>query len=245
MPEKQAQRLERIALRPWLRRILSALGVLFLVVGGYYAYSLRSTLNSYILPRSVTNEQRLRLKEYLDKQQPFAVHVEVVPNDPEAMEYAGQIFNALRDTNLDVNPPNHGGVESVQIPGLPEPKLTDKDPSGRPLYRDMNAFMEAEDQWIKYEVGRQVAERTYPDTGLGIHVRLTGQPVNPDPHHPTNESILADAFKYAGILVTAGGGEYSRSEQKIWVLVGHRPMRTEDSSSILAKLGGWLESIRT
>ena len=88
---------------------------------GYLIFSLRADVNKYVLPREVTKEQAEKLKHYLSARQPFGFSIEVVPNDQEASEYASELFNAFRQTDLDINPPNHGGPGPIK--GSP-PKKT-------------------------------------------------------------------------------------------------------------------------
>jgi hypothetical protein len=135
-----AARIEKLALNPRTR--IAA----FLVVVGYFAMQgvlftvhLRGDLDKYVIPRTVTGKQAEALKDYLSKREPFVVFVRVnSASDQEAMEYAAQLFNALRQTSWDVNPPNHGGpeilpdwatgiglciqVEDVGQPTNPDPK---------------------------------------------------------------------------------------------------------------------------
>lgn len=89
--------------------------VILLVVGyiSFYLlfqlYLLRTDINTYVMPRSITEEQAERLKEYLNKSEAHAVNIKYVPNDQEAADYAGQVFNAFRESKWDTDPPNHTG----------------------------------------------------------------------------------------------------------------------------------------
>lgn len=99
----------RIANNFWLRRIgtVIVLGYLVTMVLSF-ALSIRRDVDARVMPRQISKEQSQRLHDSLSHHS-FAVGVKVVQGDPEAMEYAAQIFNILRGTDLDVNPPNHGG----------------------------------------------------------------------------------------------------------------------------------------
>jgi hypothetical protein len=57
---------------------------------------LRSDLDSYVIPRNVIPWQADKLQSSLKGD--YAVAVKADPQDPEAMEYANQIFNAIRKT---------------------------------------------------------------------------------------------------------------------------------------------------
>ncbi len=187
-------------------------------------FSLKSDISMYLMPRSVTAEQSDRLKEYLSKRAAHAISVEVVPNDQEAMGYAGQLFMALRQTNWDIDPPNHGGPAFIHVPHLPKPKLSDLGNDGKPLYRDTSEYLQAHDEWLESEIDRSVTERTYPDIGLSIQVELVGQPINPDPKNPAPDEILRAAMQYAGIEV-GGGGTYNKDRYSVSLRVGHRPLQ--------------------
>jgi hypothetical protein len=75
--------------------------------------SIRSDLDRYLLPRTITRQQANDLKEYLSRRDLHAVRVKVVSGDQEADKYAGEVFGALRDTKWDVNPPEHWGPEAA------------------------------------------------------------------------------------------------------------------------------------
>ena len=69
------------------------IGIIFLS----YMHSFRKDLDMYVMPRSVTTEQSSALQRTLFAAPSDAV-VKIVASvaDPEAMEYAGQLFNAIR-----------------------------------------------------------------------------------------------------------------------------------------------------
>jgi hypothetical protein len=208
----------------------------------YTVFSLRSDFNKYVVPRVVTAEQADKLREYLSKKESYAVSIEVVPNDQEAMEYTGQLFNALRQTNWDINPPNHGGPNYIRIPRLRRPKSNDVGSDGKPLYPDNEKYLEGHDEWLESEIDRSITERTYPDVGLSIQVELPGQPTNTDPKHPTSEAILRDAMQYAGIEVNGSGLSAGRGKYSVVLRVGHRPLQlgTDIRQSAFFRLGRWI-----
>jgi hypothetical protein len=208
----------------------------------YTVVSVRSDMNTYVLPRVVTAEQADKLKDYLSKKEGYAVSVEVVPNDQEAMEYAAELFNALRQTNWDINPPNHGGPNPIRIPRLRKPRTDDVGTDGKSLYRDSNEYLEAHDEWLKSEMDRSITERTYPDVGLSVHVELAGQPSNPDPKRPAPDAILQDAMRYAGIRVDGGGSSADQGKYSVLLRVGHRPQHlgTDLRQSVFFRLGRWI-----
>jgi hypothetical protein len=211
----------------------------------YTVFSVRSDINKYVMPRVVTAEQADKLKDYLSKRSPFAIYVKVAPNDQEAAEYAGQLFNALVQTNLDVNPPNHGGPGGIQIPRLRKPKLNDLGVDGKRLYPNDDSYMAAHDEWLESEIDRAIAERTYPDVGLSIQVEEVGQPTNPDPKHPRPDAILQDALRYAGIEVNGSSGSENKEKYSVTLLVGHRPLKIEGSrvNSFRFKIARWIEGL--
>lgn len=223
--------------------VTAALGISILAAQMVYVvFSLRTDFNTFIKPREVTSEQSYKLKDYLSKREAYAVNVEVVQNDQEAAEYAAQLFNALRDTNWDINPPNHDGPHSIRIRRLPRPQFSDRGNDGKPLYHDINEFLKAHDAWIESEIDRTVSERTWPDVGLSIQVDMPGQPTNPDPRHPAPETILQDGLRYAGIEVNGGGGSADTGHYSVSLRIGHRPQKlgTNFEQSVFFRFGRWI-----
>lgn len=208
----------------------------------YTVFSLRADFNKFILPRGVTAEQADKLKDYLSKREAYPVNVEVVQNDREATEYASQLFNALRQTNWDVDPPNHGGPDVIHIPRLRRPEMGDLGRDGKPLYRNVDEFIKANNDWMESEIDRTITERMWPDLGLSIQVEIPGQPVNPDPKHPTADVVLQEAMRYAGIEVNGSGMSADRGTYKVSLRVGHRPLRmgTNLRQSIFFRMGRWI-----
>lgn len=208
----------------------------------YIVFTIRADINKYVTPRVVTAEQADKLKDFLSKKEPYAVSVEIVQNDQEAAEYAAEIFNALRQTNWDINPPNHGGPGPIRTPRLRRPRISDIGADGKLLYHNNDEYLEAHDEWLESEIDRSITERTYPDVGLFIQVELVGQPINPDPKHPTPDAILRDAMQYAGIEVNGGGGSADRGKYSVSVRVGHRPLQSGVAlkQSVFFRLGRWI-----
>jgi hypothetical protein len=225
-------------------------GAVFLLLGyftasaGMYMHSLRSDIDMYITPRSITQTQSEKLRDYLSKYEANAVSVRVVQHDPEAMEYAAQLFNAMRQTNWDINPPNHSGPEYQHLETTQkEPKVRDLDANGKRLYKSTDEYVEAHDAWFETKISNKIAEQNYDATGLCVEVEMTGQPVNPDPRHPAPESILQDGLRYAGIEVNCSGGAYSRSKYAMYLLIGHRPHIIGNQEPVLRKIGRWIERL--
>jgi hypothetical protein len=92
--------------------VFLAFGVLTYIV--ISLHELRSDLNEYVLPRTVTATQSADLLEYLSHHEPHSVTVKVYvspyipsnlspsPSDQEATIYAGQLFTALKNTDWRV-----------------------------------------------------------------------------------------------------------------------------------------------
>jgi hypothetical protein len=177
--------------------------------------SLRSDLDAYVTPRTVSKEQTDKLRGYLSRHDAYAVSVRVVQHDQEAMEYAAQLFNAMRQTNWDINPPNHDGPGYIRFPmTASKPKPNDVDLDGKPLYRNNEDYLNVRDAWLEMEMSNKIAEQLNDNTGLCIEVEMAGQPTNPDPRHPTPDSILQDAMRYAGIEVNCSGGAADRANMQ-------------------------------
>jgi hypothetical protein len=64
--------------------------------------AIRGAVARYVLPRVLTEKQTGDLQEYLSKRKSHGITVKVSPLDSEAIGYASQIFNALKQTNWDV-----------------------------------------------------------------------------------------------------------------------------------------------
>lgn len=57
--------------------------------------ALRTDIDTYVMPRSVTQKQADDLREYLSHHDKYALTVKVNPLDAEAREYAAQLLNGL------------------------------------------------------------------------------------------------------------------------------------------------------
>lgn len=67
-----------------------------------YLHSLRETLNTYVMPRVVTQEQAARLRKFLSAHPSnVKVNVDVSAADPEALEYAAELINAIKAGGWD------------------------------------------------------------------------------------------------------------------------------------------------
>jgi hypothetical protein len=107
----------------WITRVplnlMGVVGVWMLVALLVYTlHDLRSDLNEYAMPRSVTQKQYSDLREYLSKRVPanFPIMVMAEPTDPEAVSYAAQLGDALTRAGWEAtccrtpNHPLHDGV---------------------------------------------------------------------------------------------------------------------------------------
>jgi hypothetical protein len=201
---------------------------------------MRDDLDVYVMPRHVTEKQATALKDYLSQHEPSAVSVKVVPYDQEALEYAVEIFNALRNTNWDVDPPDHGGPGPIPMFNPPEPRVGDVDAKGKPIYKDdLSGYLDAHDEWIRTEIHESTAQQ-FAWIGIQIQVEHSGEPENPDPRHPTPDIILRDAFHHAEIDAAAGGGSFSRGRDSISIFVGRRPVEIGRQIPFRYKIAGWL-----
>jgi len=219
-------------------KIMSVLGIwILMAMLVSYLHDLRSDLNTYVMPRTITKQQAQKLREYLSKRESCAVTIKVVRHDQEAMEYAGQLFNAMRQTNWDINPPNHGGPEYVKFePYGAKPNLSNYGQN------HIEAFLRDYAEWVNAEVRRNADENNFDATGLNIQVEMPGQPVNPDPRHPTPDQLLSDALQYAGLEEPGRGGSYNKDGYKLSLLVGHRPRILGDQTPLKDRIAHWIES---
>ena len=64
--------------------------------------SVQTAVTRYVLPRTVNEKQMDNLQDYLSHHEAHSVTVKVNPLDGEAIQYAGQIFNALHGTDWTV-----------------------------------------------------------------------------------------------------------------------------------------------
>jgi hypothetical protein len=235
----------RVANNFWLRRIavVTIFGCLITSVL-YFAFQLRKDLDMYVMPRTITAQQAKRLSEFLSRYPSFSVGVKVAyPSDEESSEYAGELFGALRNTKLDVNPPNHDGPAPMRFPKyMPKPHRDDIDQFGKPLYADDNIFAAAQDRWLDSEIQWNIDSRFYPSRGLTTMYTSVGPAINPDPLHPSSVSILHDALAYAGIKVDGSVSGFGKLEE-VYLLVGLRPEKLGDEEPMLMKIGRAIERI--
>jgi len=80
-----------------LLSILASIGVMFVVASVFYQLrQIQDDLNSYVMPRTVTSDQATEIRNTLFTN-PSEVPVNVFSSsgDPEAVEYAGQITDAI------------------------------------------------------------------------------------------------------------------------------------------------------
>ncbi|HXM20777.1 MAG TPA: hypothetical protein VN948_05890 [Terriglobales bacterium] len=204
-------------------------------------FEIKGAFDTYVVPRGVTEKQANALRDYLSKHEPSAVSVRVNSfNDQEAMEYASELFNALRHTTWDINPPTHSGPEFIRRPAA-KPKANDVDAKGRPLYKSYNDYLDASDAWLEGEIDRKIADQTYGgNPGLCLEVEDAGQPTNPDPKHPAPDVILRDALRYAGIEASCGRESADTGKYTVSLFVGHRPISIGQNLTWRSRLVRWL-----
>jgi hypothetical protein len=238
-----SSRLESVGNNRRLRfAVLAVIVGYFLITGLLYIRKLRGDLDIYVEQRIVSKEQGQKLRDYLRNHDPYSVTVRVVPRDQEAINYAGQIFNALRQTNWDVQ-----GIEYAKIPASSKPMLNDLDAGGKPLYRNIGDFLDARDAWLEIEIDRKISEQLYDGYGVSIFSEFTGQPTRPDKLHPTSEMKLEEAqgtlkaaMAYANIEVDSSGAGYSRSKEYLYILVLHKSKQVEADIPWRARLQNWI-----
>jgi hypothetical protein len=165
------------------------------VYGIVHIHSLHNDLDTYVMPRILTKEQSDDLRKYLSNHEAHAVAVRVNVRDREALEYASQIFNALKLADWDVT-----FDPSETSDGTPN-TLTD---------------------------------------GLGISV--AGSNVGPPDPKRDPQPLLQNALKAAHVDCSGIGG-IAAGEYKLFLLVGHRPLRLGHQRPTLYKLSQWIEQL--
>ncbi len=80
--------------------------------------TIQTTVTQYVLPRSVSQKQVDSLRDFLSLHKPYSVTVRVNPLDGEAMEYAGQLFNALHGTEWTAEMNTSNQEPNTLNPGL-------------------------------------------------------------------------------------------------------------------------------
>jgi hypothetical protein len=90
----------------------------FIIFGIHFVYNLRRDIDKYVIPRSITAEQSDSLQEYLSPHDKYSVRVKANPLDREALEYAGQLVNALIRANWDATLDTSTGDPNTLNDGL-------------------------------------------------------------------------------------------------------------------------------
>jgi hypothetical protein len=88
---------------------------------GYIPYAVFDTnakLQTYVIPRTLTKSQADMLVQTLSKHEHYTATVKVNPLDAEAREYAEQVFNALDETDWDVDFDTSSGDPNTLHDGL-------------------------------------------------------------------------------------------------------------------------------
>jgi hypothetical protein len=75
----------------------------FIVSGLIYVHTLRSDLDTYVMPRSIADKQANDLRAYLSHHEPHSVTVKFNSLDEEANEYAGEILGVLKEAGWTVD----------------------------------------------------------------------------------------------------------------------------------------------
>jgi hypothetical protein len=111
--------IERIAASQRFRRACAMVSLL--LVGSYliiYLHSLRGDLDTYTMPRVLTDRQAHDLRDYLSHRETHAVTIKVNPLDQEALEYAGQLVTAFQGADWDAKLDTSNGDPKPLNPGL-------------------------------------------------------------------------------------------------------------------------------
>jgi hypothetical protein len=108
--------IKRRAYNPKYRRaVITFIIISFGVYVITYMTSLRSDIDTYVIPRTISQKQADDLRDYLSQHEPHSVTVKVIPYylspspnispspfDQEAVIFARQLFTALKNTNWQV-----------------------------------------------------------------------------------------------------------------------------------------------
>lgn len=196
-------------------------------------FDLERDVNMYAMPRTVTESQKDQLISYLSKHDPYTVSILVVPNDQEARNYANQLYNALMQSNWNINPPDHGGPRAVTEPQhSPAPQPSE--------FKTLDEWSKAHDQWLRADLAHMRDEEESTIVGLCIWARDDGKGETPDPRRATPGQILA---KVLGTDCTMGGlGNYTSS---LSLVIGHRQLEIRKKTwlfPISQRIAKWLEN---
>lgn len=196
-------------------------GVCYLLIT---IHSIRSDVDAYAKPRTVSPEQAAKLQEYLSRYDPAAVQMRVVWNQ-EAMDFASQLYFALIKTKWEINPPSHTGPDFLHQSNIfTKPAPDEKDANGKPRFPTLAAYMNAHDDWQRIEIENRFIE--HGDTmnyGICVNQESPG-PINPDPQHPDPQQILVLALQYAGFGERlCSGNVYNRPKTVLYLTVEVRP----------------------
>ncbi len=207
----------------------------------YILHELRSELDIYVTPRTVSADQAERIKKYLSDLTPGLVSVVVVPRDDEAQTYANQLWAALRETKWEVNPPKHDGPQWNYRPDQPPQRL---DAKGKPIFPSNEDYLLAHAKWI--DTVNQ--ELLFESTGLTIVVRGDESHLLQDPQRPLPEQVMQAALSDANINVNGSGScdnvEIQRDKIIVCLVVGHRLRQIGygyDRQPLSFKVARWIE----
>jgi hypothetical protein len=106
--------------------------------------SIQSEFETYVEPRSIRREQEVALRNALAHHEKSAITVKVNPLDTEALEYWGQLSNALRQAEWEVESSTSDGHPHTLNAGLciHEDGINTKPQDRRDPRHDPKAFLE-------------------------------------------------------------------------------------------------------
>lgn len=224
--------INKVPIRTPLKVLASASFIILLVQMVSVIFGVRSDLDAYVTPRTITAKQADDLREYFSHHEPCVISVKVVPDDPEAMDYANMLFEALIKTKCDIDPPKHNGPDFYKVTTLSTVVPERRD------YNNDNDYLIAHSTWVEGELAR----RKYIGlTGFCVGVDEAAHPDgrdSQDPNHPDPEIVVEDALKYAKIGPNCFG--FLKDQNTVPILIGHRPLAIRKYSW----LQPWYDRIR-
>jgi hypothetical protein len=147
--------------------------VVFLVLRALVFFAeMRSDLDTYSMPRTVTKEQAAKIRDYLSHYQPYSVTMRVVENNEEANRYAALLADALQQGHWVIkswstfsNGPNSG--IGLDVTG---PKESNDPIAPSPDMILVNAFSKAEVDNFSASFGQR-------DEPYAISITVTNRPL--------------------------------------------------------------------
>jgi hypothetical protein len=108
--------------RYWISATLLSAFILA-ITGLVYVHGIRSDLDIYVIPRTITDRQAADLREFLSQRESHDVTLRASQIDGEALEYWAQLSNAIRSANWNVK------IETTDTRS-DDPKLPAEIPTG-------------------------------------------------------------------------------------------------------------------